>query len=359
MTLAICLHIEPKTGVWIETLAAGGGRIVATGSPGTTRDATARALNLIPGVTVLGRRADNRAAHLRHCRDLLGHAPDLIADNGGDLHAVLAEDASMAQSLARVRGATEETTSGGARLREELRAFSFPTWVINDTEVKRVVENRFGVGLSVFDGLLRATNIMPNGKLALVIGYGFCGSGIARYLGAAGGRVMIADPSPMRRLEAHMEGFETGPIEKLLPRADLCITATGRDGVVNAQAFNAMKDGCILANAGHFETELDLPWLVRNTTVSRVTAQISAHRFADGRTVFLLAGGALVNLSAGSGNPIEVMDVGLALQSLSLERLACGRSKALPGVLAVPHEIEHLVAEMALERWASAPDIGT
>ena len=209
MTIGVCLHLEAKTAVWFDALVAGGARIVATGSPGTTQDDTAAVLNAHPDIVALGERAESFEDHLRHCRTVLRAAPDLIADNGGDLHGLVASEAEFAPLKQTIIGATEETTTGGFRLREDLAPFEFATWIINDTMAKRIIENRYGVGSSVVDGIMRATNVMLHGKTIVVIGYGYCGSGVAQRMRGMGARVVVVDRDPMRRLEAHMEGFET------------------------------------------------------------------------------------------------------------------------------------------------------
>lgn len=351
LTIGICLHLEPKTGVWLDVLSSGGARIVATGSPGTTQDSAVAAMRLLPNVELFGSSADVFADHLEHCSRVLAARPDLIADNGGDLHALLANEPHFSDVRDGLRGATEETTSGGFRLREELPRFDFATFVINDTNAKRIIENRYGVGVSVVDGIMRATNVMLNGRVAIVAGFGFCGSGIAARLRGMGARVLVADSDPMKLLEAHMEGFEVGALKDLLPRADLVVTATGRVHILDVPAFSLMKNGCIVANAGHFANEVDMKGLGDITTVKRLREQIDVYQFADGREIFLLSDANPVNLSAADGNPIEIMDLGLALQTLSLVQLAkCGPDQP-KGVWPVPHEIEQRVARLALSHW--------
>lgn len=351
LTIGICLHLEAKTAVWLDALAAGGARIVITGSPGTTQDEVAAALNRTPQIRALGRRSESFSDHLEHCAEVLRAEPDLIADNGGDLHALLATDA-FAPLRGRLLGATEETTTGGTRLREDLPDFDFATWVINDTQAKRIVENRYGVGSSVVDGMMRATNLMLHGKRVVVIGYGYCGSGVAQRLRGLGAHVTVVDPAPLTRLEAHLEGFTTRPLAEALPRADMVITVTGRDRVLDAPMLALLPDKCLLLNAGHFSSEIDADALdAMSVSRRRVRDQIEELTLTDGRRILFASHGNPVNLAAGDGNPIEIMDLGLALQSLSLEELARGGRGLPAGVHPVRPDIETEVARLAVSAW--------
>ncbi|WP_392342085.1 adenosylhomocysteinase (plasmid) [Phaeobacter sp. BS23] len=352
LIIGICLHIEAKTGVWLDALTAGGARIVITGSPGSTQNDTLAALNAYENIRALGHRDETFEDHLTYCHQILEEEPDLIADNGADLHNLIAIDPKHAGLKATIRGATEETTTGGFRLREDMEPFGFATWIINDTEAKQIVENRYGVGSSVVDGLMRATNVMLHGKRIAVIGYGFCGSGVAMRLRGMGARVVVIDRDPMRQLEAHLEGFDTADLHDALAAAEVVITVTGREDVLDADALSRLRDGCILANAGHFATEINILALHDMAhDIVDIRDQIKQITLTDGRRIFLLSNGNLVNLAAGDGNPIEVMDLGLALQSLSLERLAKEGRDTEPGAHRVPYDIERLVAKLSLEAW--------
>ena len=243
LKIGICLHLEAKTAVWLETLHAGGATITATGSPGTTRNDVVSVLNMCPEITALGMRTDNFTTHLEHCREILRSRPNLLADNGGDLHKLLLSEPEFKSIRQNIIGATEETTTGGFRLRDALHSFDFPTWVINDTDAKRLIENRYGVGSSVVEGVLRATNLMLHGKRVLVVGYGYCGSGVAMRLRGMGAIVLIADNNPIRQLEAHMEGFITGELNYLLPVSDVVITVTGRDNILGPTEIAMLPHG--------------------------------------------------------------------------------------------------------------------
>ncbi|NKK87480.1 adenosylhomocysteinase [Rhizobium leguminosarum bv. viciae] len=350
--IGICLHVEAKTGVWLDALTAGGAEIIITGSPGSTQDDVAKALNAHTSITVLGSKADSRDVHDDHCREVLRSYPDIIADNGADLLTLLATEAEFEALRDTIRGSTEETTTGAFRLRENNIDLGFATWVINDTQAKRIVENRYGVGSSVVDGVMRATNVMLHGKTVVVVGYGYCGSGVAQRLRGMGAHVTVVERDPMRRLEAHLEGFRTADLDDCLRQAQILITVTGRDGALTFGAIEQLRDGCILANAGHFSSEIEVGALEQAAVaITDCRDGVKEYRLASGKRVFLITDGNLVNLAAGDGNPIEIMDLGLALQSLSLEQMALfGRSVPV-GVHPVSQKIEHDVCSLALSAW--------
>lgn len=352
LKIGICLHVEAKSGVWLDALTAGGAEIVITGSPGSTQDDVAQALNAHPSITVLGKRADSRSEHDDHCREVLRSRPDIIADNGADLLTLLATEEEFTSLRGAIKGSTEETTTGGFRLRENGVTLDFATWVINDTQAKRIVENRYGVGSSVVDGLMRATNVMLHGKSVVVVGYGYCGSGVAQRLRGMGAHVIVVERDAIRRLEAHLEGFRTAELDECLHLVQMLVTVTGRDGALTLEAMTKLRDGCILSNAGHFSSEIDLAGLAGAAASIHVCRPgIEEYRLANGNRIFVVASGNLVNLAAGDGNPIEIMDLGLALQSLSLEQMALHGRDVDAGVHPVAIEIEQAVAALAVEAW--------
>ena len=352
LKIGICLHVEAKTGVWLEALSAGGAQIAITGSPGTTQDDVAACLVKDQGISVYSWRDESRDDHLESCKRVLDSQPDLIADNGADLHHLLYEDDTYKSLRTSIIGATEETTTGANRLREEIPAPDFSTLIINDTMAKRIVENRYGVGISVVDGIMRTTNVLLGGKNITVIGYGYCGLGVAQRLRGTGAHVTVVDKDPLTRLEAHLEGFKTTKLEESLVDADVVVTVTGRQGILSTEHFELMKDGVILCNAGHFEFEMDVAAL-RKLCVSQhaIRHNIEQLTTETGRNYFLLARGNPVNLAGGDGNPIEVMDLGLALQTLSLEHNVLHGEKLANEPQNVPFEVEQLVAQAALDAW--------
>ena len=352
LRIGICLHVEAKTGVWLEALASGGAHIAITGSPGTAQDEVAAALVAECGVQVFARKNETYDLHLNYAAKVLATEPDLIVDNGADLHILAYTNSDFSRVKSKIGGATEETTTGGFRLREEITGHVFPTIVINDSRAKRIIENRYGVGQSVIDGIMRCSNLLVGGKRTTLVGYGYCGQGIARALRGLGAHITIVDIDPLTRLEAHTEGYATAELHEVLPASDFVITVTGRPNALNRDHLALLKDGAVLCNAGMFETEIDLPGLRElSTESSLIMPDIRQFRLADGKTIYLVGEANAVNLSVGDGNPIEVMDLGLALQSLSLARLATDSRSLPPGPQNVPEEIQNEVAVRTLRAW--------
>ncbi len=355
MNIGICLHVEAKSAVWVETLMAGGAQVAITGSPGSTQDDTAAYMVKHMGTRVFAWRSETFTEHMDNAKRVLDTQPSIIADNGADLHYLLANDSPYEKLRASIRGATEETTTGAFRLREELPAFDFPSIIINDTMAKRIVENRYGVGISVVDGMMRTTNIMLGGKNITVIGYGYCGQGVAQRLRGLGAHVTVVDISPLAQLEAHLEGFQTASLEDALPGADIVLTVTGRANAIVGEHFELMKDGVTLCNAGQNQSEIDLDYL-RSVAESeyQIRPDIEQLTLPSGKKYFLLARGNLINLAGGDGNPIEVMDLGLALQTLSLEHIALHASELSNEPQTVPWEIEQATLKATLAEWVGS-----
>lgn len=338
--IGMSLHLEPKTAVLLETLAAGGAEIVATGNHGSTQDDVVAALRE-SGMTLFGRRDDSVEQHHANIAAVLDADPDMLLDNGGDLAAgIVARGVDAANATAHVIGGTEETTSGGLRLRGELAGrVPFPMIVINDSMLKAIGENRHGVGQSVVESFMRITNVMVPGRHVLVIGYGWCGRGIAESFRALGAQVAVAEVDELKAFEAALDGFRVGASDDLLDWADVVITATGQPGVLTAAGFAHLRDGAILANSGHFPWEIDIPALRAAATGSRTIADaLERIDLPDGRHVILLASGRMVNLAGRDpkGNSLEAMDLGFMLQALSLERVAVAHADATRGTSAHP-----------------------
>jgi adenosylhomocysteinase len=341
--IGVAIHLEPKTAVLLEVLSAGGAEIVATGNHGSTQDDTVAAL-LAQGMTIFGTRADTMPEHLENVESVLDAQPTMILDNGADLIAGLVER-GLADS---VIGATEETTSGGSRLRGDYAGrVPFPVIVINDSPLKAIGENRHAVGQSVVESLMRITALMIPGRRFVVVGYGWCGRGIAQYLRAFGGKVAIAEVDDLKAFEAALDGYRVAPIGELAGWGQTFVTATGHPGVLGAAEFAAMESGTVLANSGHFPTEIDVPALKAMAT-SVITVEDSLERieFADGRHVILVADGRMVNLAGRNprGNSLESMDLGFLLQALSLERLATSAASLDAGPQPVPDDINRIIA---------------
>ncbi len=343
--IGMCLHVEAKTAVLIEALRAGGAELVLTGSPATTDDRVAAALARDPGIRVYARKADTMDDHHAHVRRVLASEPDLLLDNGADLIAATVEAGG-----GRVVAATEETTSGRHRLLGELAGrVSFPVVVINDSPIKLVFENEQGIGPAVLDGFLRATNSLVAAKTFAVVGFGSCGRSLARTLRALGASVIVVERDPVRALEAAFEGMRVAPVERAAELADVLVTVTGRPGAVTTEVMKHLRDGALLANVGHFATEIDVPGLERLAASRReLKDDVTEYVLEDGRTLYLLARGEMLNLAAASGHQIQVMDLGFALQAHSLRALSLDPDAFTAGYNAVPREIDEAVAEEAL-----------
>ena len=348
--IGVAIHLDPKTAVLLETLAAGGAEIVATGNHGSTQDDVVAVLRAA-GLTVYGTRADTAEQHRANLGRVLDAEPDLILDNGADLFA-----GAIERGLP-IAGGTEETTSGADRLRGELAGrFGFPVIVINDSPLKAIGENRHAVGQSVVESLMRITGLMVPGRRFVVVGYGWCGRGIAQYLRAMGGRVAVAEIDELKAFEAAMDGYQVAPLGELVGWGETIVTATGRPGILGPAEFALMESGTVLANSGHFAWEIDVPALTAAAArVVPVDDSIERVEFADGRHVVLLAQGRMINLAGRDprGNSLESMDLGFLLQALSLERVAT--TALAPGAVGVPDDLNReiarrMVAAMAVDR---------
>ncbi len=332
--LGMCLHVEPKTAVLVEVLLAGGCEIALTGSPATTDDGTAAELASREGITVWAKRSDDVAEHRRHLDRVLSFGPDLLLDNGAELIA-----GAVKRELP-VTAATEETTSGANRLKAELRGgVPFPVVVIDDSPLKRLIENTYGVGPTVVEGFMRATNLLVAATVFCVIGYGACGRGVARALRGDGATVLVVERDPVKALEAAFDGMAVRSLDAALGEADVIVTVTGSTGVIGRRELGLVRDGALLANAGHF-SEIEVAELGDG---ARLTDDVTEHVVA-GRRIRLLGRGEMLNLTAASGNQIQVMDLGFALQAHSLRALAADPGQFSAGPQPVPPAIDDEVA---------------
>ena len=351
--IGVSIHLDPKTAVLLEVLAAGGAEIVATGNHGSTQDDIVAVLRK-QGMRVFGTRADSIEQHHENLASVLDARPDMILDNGADLIAGVVGRGTADTVI----GGTEETTSGGDRLRRELLGrVPFPVIVINDSPLKAIGENRHAVGQSVVESLMRITGLMIPGRRFVVVGYGWCGRGIAQYLRSLGGRVAIAEIDELKAFEAAFDGYRVAPIAELAGWGETFVTATGRPGVLGTAEFAAMESGTVLANSGHFAWEIDVPGLT--AAASRVVAvddAIDRIEFADGRHVILLADGRMVNLAGRDprGNSLESMDLGFLLQALSLERVASSAASLAAGAQPVPDDLNREIARRMVTAMAAS-----
>jgi len=341
--IGMSLHIEPKTAVLLETLAAGGAEIVGTGNHGSTQDDVVAYLRN-QGMTLFGRRDDSLDEHHTNVAAVLDATPDILLDNGADLAAGIVSRGA-GQTLI---GGTEETTSGGDRLRSELLGqVPFPVIVINDSLLKQLGENKHAVGQSVVESFMRITNLMIPGRRFVVVGYGWCGRGVAQYLRALGGKVAVAEVDELKAFEAALDGFRVDTADGLAEWGEVFITATGRANVLTMSAIERMGAGAILANCGHFPWEIDTASLRKAATSTRaIDDTIERIDLPNGRHVILLAGGRMFNLAgtAPKGNSLDSMDLGFLLQVLSLERVATGASTLVAGAQPVPDDLEREIA---------------
>ena len=338
LRIGVCIHLEPKTVVLLETLRAGGAEVVATGNFGTTLDEAVAVLRE-EGIDAVGSANLSPDEHLANKAYVVGSEPDLVLDNGAEL-------ASLIEPLGRrgIRGGTEETTTGALRLRGGEVACLYPMIVINDSPLKLIFENEIGVGQTMLESLMRETNTTPAGKSVVVVGYGWCGRGIAKFFRDFGGLVTVVDTDPVRALDAAVRGYEVRTLLDAATTADMLITVTGHPGVITAEALFRMPDGAIVANAGHFGTEIDIDGLEAVASEAQdVLTESRSYRVPNG-TVTVLAGGNMLNLLCGSGNPLETMDVGFAMQALSLAWMVTHAGGLDNVAIPVPTEINNDVA---------------
>jgi adenosylhomocysteinase len=298
-------------------------------------------------VVVYGQQEDDSARHQENIRRVLSHDPHLLLDNGADLMATYLAHPGQG----RVIASTEETTTGANRLRDELRGvLVVPTIVINDSPLKLIMENEHGVGPTIVEGFMRETNLLVQARSFVVFGYGSVGRGIARTLRKLGGHVVVVELDPIRALEAVLDGMIVTSLGEALDIGEVFFTATGRPGVIAGESFDRLRDGAILANAGHFSWEIDIPELRRRATkIERFREWVELVTLEDGRRITLLAQGEMLNLAGGGGNPIETMDLGLALQAQSLAYLAANYKDLPVGPQPVPGEINATIARWMVE----------
>jgi len=349
LTLGACLHVTKETGVLVQTFLSGGAKVALCGSnPLSTQDDVAAALAK-SGVNVFAWRGQSTEEYYWCVERVLDFAPNVTLDDGADLVGTL--HSKRPRVLPRVKGGTEETTTGVLRLRvmEKAGALKYPIIAVNDAYTKYLFDNRYGTGQSTLDGILRATNILFAGKNFVVCGYGWCGRGIAMRAQGMGAKVIVTETDPTRALEAAMNGFRVMPIAEAAVVGDIFVTATGDTSVIRKEHMLKMKDGAILANSGHFNVEVNPKHLEELATSKRnIRPNLDEYTLKGGRRLYLLAEGRLVNLAAAEGHPSEVMDMSFANQALCVEYLA--KSERLPPkVFTVPKEIDEGVARLKLK----------
>ncbi|HOV78550.1 MAG TPA: adenosylhomocysteinase [Bacillota bacterium] len=350
LCVALSIHLEAKTAYLAEVIRAGGAEVAITGSnPLSTQDDVAAAL-AATGMKVYAWHNATAGDYREHLIRVLDNRPNIIIDDGGDLVGLLHTERK--ELAAGVMGGCEETTTGIRRLRalERENRLLFPMVAVNDAFCKFLFDNRYGTGESVWSGIMRTTNLVVAGKTVVVLGYGWCGKGVAIRAKGLGARVIICEVDPVRAIEACMDGFQVMPAEEAAGKGDIFITVTGCRDVLTLKHFQKMKNGAVLANAGHFDVEISKSDLAK-MAVERGLARQNVERFTmkDGRKIYLLAEGRLVNLAAGDGHPAEIMDMSFAIQALSARYIKENAGKLDRRLYRVPEEIDGLVARLKLK----------
>lgn len=349
MKIALSVHLEAKTAYLCRVLEMGGAEMYVTGSnPLSTQDDVAAAL-ASGGMQVFARYGCSMEEYEDCLCKVLEAGPNIIIDDGGDLVHLM--HTKYTDLIPHVLGGCEETTTGIHRLRAMAKegGLRFPMVMVNEADCKHMFDNRYGTGQSVWDGINRTTNLIVAGKYVVVSGYGWCGKGVSLRAKGLGAKVIVTETDPVRALEAVMDGYEVMPMKEAARIGDMFITVTGCSGIITAEHFETMKDGAILTNAGHFDVEVDMAGL-EALAVKKYEARhnIQGYVLPNGKTLFTIAEGRLVNLAAGDGHPAEIMDMSFAVQALSARYLAEHKGQLLPGVIPVPRELDEQVARRKL-----------
>ncbi len=349
--IAACLHVTTETANLMRTLKAGGAEIALCASnPLSTQDDVAAALVKYDNIAVYAIKGEDKQTYYRHIFQVLDSRPQITMDDGCDLVSTLHTE--RREQLESVIGGTEETTTGVIRLRAMARegVLSYPIIAVNDAHTKHLFDNRYGTGQSTIDAILRATNLLLAGRKFVVIGYGWCGRGVATRARGMGAHVIVCEVDPLRALEALMDGFEVMSLAQAARVGDLFVTVTGNLHVLREEHFRVMKSGAIIANSGHFNVEIDIPALERLATGKRtIRPFVDEYTLGDGRRLYLLGEGRLVNLAAAEGHPAAVMDMSFANQSLSVEYIVNNQGRLPREVFPVPREIDAQVAQLKLQ----------
>jgi len=349
VAIGACLHVTKETAVLVEALMTGGAKVALCGSnPLSTQDKVAAFL-ANNGVEVYAWRGENTEEYYWCVNKVIDNKPHITLDDGADLVGTIHKERT--EMLTNVKGGTEETTTGVMRLRamEKAGALKYPIIAVNDAYTKYLFDNRYGTGQSTIDGILRATNVLLAGKNLVVCGYGWCGRGLANRAKGMGAHVIVAEVNPVRALEAVMDGFEVKSMTEASAMGDIFVTLTGNTSVIRKEHMLKMKNNAILANSGHFNVEISLPDLKGISTLRRtLRPNLEEYSLQNGRKLYLLAEGRLINLSSAEGHPSEVMDMSFANQALCVEHLA-KTGKMEPKVYSVPRKIDELVAKLKLK----------
>lgn len=355
---AACMHVTTETANLMRTLKAGGAELALCASnPLSTQDDTAAALVYEYGISVFARNAVDRDGYYSHINAALDIAPHQVFDDGCDLVNTL--HTTRTELLPNITGGCEETTTGVIRLQQMAKdgALTFPMIAVNDTDTKHMFDNRYGTGQSTIDAIFRATNQLIAGRVFVVSGFGYCGKGVAERARGMGAEVVITEIDPTKALDALMQGYRVMPMAEAAKVGDIFITVTGNRTVIAAEHFQLMKDGAILANAGHFDIEIDVAWLEKNSQKNpKIRHQTDEYLLGNGRRILLIAEGRLVNLGAAEGHPAVVMDMSFSDQALTAEWLVKSAKGLGAGVHMVPVEIDKEVARLKLKSMGATID---
>lgn len=356
-----CLHVTSETASLMRTLAAGGAKLALCASnPLSTQDDVAAALVKEYGVSTFAIKGEDRDTYYRHIQSVIDTHPHITMDDGADVVGLLHTERTDAAE--GVIGGTEETTTGVIRLKsmEQDGVLRYPIIAVNEAMTKHMFDNRYGTGQSTLDGVIRATNRMIAGKKVVIAGYGWCGRGVAARAKGHGADVIVLEVDPLRALEAIMDGYRVMPMAEAAPIGDIFITATGDIHVIRKEHFEAMKDGAIIANTGHFNVEIDIPALEALSVVRRrVREFVEEYTLADGRNLYLLGEGRLINLAAAEGHPSSVMDMSFANQALAVEYMVKNASSLEKRVYDVMPEVDQQIASLKLESLGVGIDVLT
>jgi adenosylhomocysteinase len=349
--ISACLHVTTETGNLAITLRDGGAQVVVCASnPLSTQDDVAASLVADYNIPVFAIKGEDQNTYYSHIMSALDHRPQITMDDGADLVTTVLT--KRKDQTGDILGSTEETTTGVIRLRSMAKegVLRFPVISVNDADTKHLFDNRYGTGQSTLDGIIRATNLLIAGLRMVVSGYGWCGRGVAMRAKGMGADVIITEVNPTRALEAVMDGFRVMPMSEAAKIGNVFVTVTGDKAVLTAEHFKAMRDGAVVANSGHFNVEIDIPALEKMSLSKRQTRDfVDEYTLRDGRKIYLLGEGRLVNLAAAEGHPAVVMDMSFANQALSAEYLVKNAAKLEPKVYPVPADIDQNVAKLKLE----------
>ncbi|HSO50506.1 MAG TPA: adenosylhomocysteinase [Acidimicrobiia bacterium] len=358
LVVAACLHVTAETANLMLALRDGGAEpILCASNPLSTQDDVAAAL-VAEGIPVFAIRGEDADTYYKHIHALLDHAPAITMDDGADLATILHTDRRDIEVI----GSTEETTTGVIRLKAMSAdgTLRVPVVAVNDSATKHLFDNHYGTGQSAIDGIIRATNVLLAGLNFVIIGYGDCGRGVARRADGMGAKVVVVEVDPVRALAAAMDGFQVMTASDAARVGDVFVTVTGNKHVLRKEHFDVMKDGAILANAGHFDIELDLASLRADAVANRqIRKDLEEFEMADGRRILLAAEGRLVNLGAAEGHPADVMDMSFSNQALAAEYLAMNAGKLEPKIYTLPTEIDAEVARIKLEQMGGGLEVLT